>query len=185
MIIVISGPSGVGKSTVASRLLDTMQGIDRSISFTTRDIRGKEKKGVEYVYASREEFEKIRDEGRLLECADVHGNLYGTSKEFVDGRLAVGRSVLLEIDVQGGLEVKGQRPESMLIFIMPPSLEELEERLRGRETDEEEVIMERLANARREVEEGSKYDYRVVNDDLGECVAEIRDIINSGSGAEL
>ncbi|MCK4537950.1 MAG: guanylate kinase [Candidatus Krumholzibacteria bacterium] len=182
MIIVISGPSGVGKSTVVSRLLETMEGIDRSISVTTRKLRGDESDGVEYFFTSREDFVKIRDEGKLLEWAEVHGNLYGTSEEFVDGRLGEGRSVLLEIDVQGGMKVKARKPESMLIFIMPPSFEELEERLRGRETDDDEVIRQRLANANRELGYSSKYDYRVVNGDLDECVGEIRDIITSGSG---
>ncbi|MBU8922003.1 MAG: guanylate kinase [Bacteroidales bacterium] len=180
MIIVISGPSGVGKSTVVSRLLETMEGIEASISVTTRSIRGDEEDGVEYFFTSRGDFAKIRDEGQLLEWAEVHGNLYGTSEKFVDERLAEGMSVLLEIDVQGGTKVKVRKPESLLIFIMPPSFEELEKRLRGRDTDGDEVIRQRLANARREMEYSSKYDYRVVNGDLDKCVGEIREIITSG-----
>jgi guanylate kinase len=180
-IVVISGPSGVGKSTVAMKVLERSPHMVRSVSVTTRDPRPGDVDGIDYHFVSREEFERRREAGRFLEWAEVHGNLYGTEAEHVDRLLASGKSVLLEIDVQGGRAVKSARPGAILIFLMPPSEGVLEERLRGRGTDEEEVILRRLRNARRELESASEYDFRVVNDDLGGCVEEVLEIVGRES----
>ncbi len=187
LIVVISGPSGVGKSTIAQTVLEKAPGLVRSVSLTTRDPRPGDVDGEDYHFVSPEEFAARRDEGGLLEWAEVHGNLYGTELRQVERQLAGGRSVLLEIDVQGGRSVKTARPGAVLIFLLPPSDEVLETRLRGRGTDDEDVILKRLANARRELESAEYYDYRVVNNDLDGCVSEVLGIIRAESmkgGAE-
>jgi guanylate kinase len=181
IIIVISGPSGVGKSTVARKVLDRTPGLVRSVSLTTRLPRAGDVDGEDYFFVSPAEFAAKRDGGGLLEWAEVYGNLYGTEADQVDRQLALGKSVLLEIDVQGGRSVKAARPEAVLIFILPPSDAVLEERLRGRGTDEEAVILRRLENARRELESAGEYDFRVVNDDLERCVGEVLGIIEAQS----
>jgi guanylate kinase len=179
--VVISGPSGVGKSTVARMVLERSPGMVRSVSLTTRRPRGGDVDGEDYIFVSPEEFAAKRDAGKLLEWAEVYGNLYGTEAEQVDGRLAEGKSVLLEIDVQGGRSVKEARPGAILIFLMSPSEEVLEDRLRGRKTDDEETVLRRLENAKRELEESSHYDHVVVNDDLERCVGEVMEVIRSDS----
>ncbi len=179
LIVVISGPSGAGKSTVAKRVLEKSPGLVRSVSVTTRGPRVGDVDGEDYYFVSPEEFAARRDAGRLLEWAEVHGNLYGTEAEQVDLSIAGGRSVLLEIDVQGGTSVKAARPGAVLIFLLPPSDGTLEERLRGRGTDDEAVILRRLENARKELESAKDYDYRVVNDDLDRCVGEVMGIIEA------
>ena len=181
MIVVISGPSGVGKSTVAGMVLERSPWLVRSVSLTTRSPRPGDVDGEDYRFVSEEEFAERRSAGGLLEWAEVHGNLYGTEAEQVDRQLEAGRSVLLEIDVQGGRSVKEARPGAILIFLLPPSDEILEERLRGRGTDEEAVILKRLSNARRELESAEFYDYTVVNDDLDGCVSEILGILGAES----
>jgi guanylate kinase len=182
MIVVISGPSGVGKSTVADMVLEGAPELVRSVSLTTREPRPGDVDGESYEFVSPEEFAARRDAGKLLEWAEVHGNLYGTGAAWVDGQLASGNSVLLEIDVQGGRSVKEARPDAVLIFLMPPSDEVLEQRLRGRKTDSEEVILKRLSNARRELEMAESYDYAVINDELEGCVSEVLGIIGAESG---
>jgi guanylate kinase len=180
-IIVVSGPSGVGKSTIVERLLERCDDISPSVSMTTREPRPGEREGVDYFFVTQSEFARRRDAGELLEWATVHGNLYGTPGRHVDERIGYGQRVLLEIDVQGGMTVKEKRPDAVLVFLLPPSLEELERRLRGRGTDDEAVVRRRLKNARWELGFYDTYDYLVVNDEIGPCVDDALCIIRSES----
>jgi guanylate kinase len=168
-LVVVSGPSGVGKSTIIDRVLERAGNFVASISLTTRPPRGEERDGVDYFFVAAEEFERRRAAGELLEWAEVHGNLYGTPAGFVAKKLAEGVNVILEIDVQGGMSVRERYFEAVLIFLMPPTLEALKARLRGRGTDSDEVIRRRLDTAERELAYFNRYDYLVVNDDVGRC----------------
>lgn len=179
-LIVVSGPSGVGKSTVVEGLLERSSKLVLSVSLTTRPPRKGEREGEEYRFVSRDQFLAARDAGELLEWAEVHEYLYGTPIAFVERTLAGGdRNVLLEIDVQGGLTVKEKMPGAVLIFLLPPSFAELERRLRGRATDEDEVIRRRLRNANKELSYYHYYDYLVVNDDVHTCTEHVLGIVAS------
>lgn len=177
ILFVMSGPSGTGKGTVCNELLRT-ENIFLSVSATTRGIRKGETDGITYNYMYREEFEALIEAGEMLEYAIYNGNYYGTPKRNVEKMLEQGTNVLLEIEPQGALSVKEQFPEAVLIFIIPPSMDELKRRLeeRGRETEEQ--ISERLRTAVWEFEQAPKYSYIVVNDDLQACVAEVSGIIH-------
>ena len=176
-LIVFSGPSGSGKDTVIEKLLPKCD-IVKSVSATTRDIRPGEKNGVDYYFVSREEFEKMINEGQMLEYTQYVGNYYGTPKAPVDKWLCEGKNVLLKIEVDGGAQIKEKAPECVSIFILPPSIEELERRLRGRSTDSEAAINKRLETAKLEMQCAKLYDYNVINDDLDLAVEEIIGIIN-------
>lgn len=178
-LIVISGPSGAGKGTIVDQLLKSGQ-YELSISCTTRAPRGQEKEGVNYFYKSREEFERMISDQQFLEYADVFGCYYGTPKDYVLGKLNEGKNVILEIDVQGALQVKKNYPDTMMIFILPPSEEVLLARLRGRGTETEEQINRRFGKAKAEMQLADKYDYSVVNDDLMTAVSEVRQMIEKG-----
>ncbi len=178
-LIVLSGPSGVGKSTVIAELLSERKDIYFSVSFTTRQPRPGEVDGVNYNFVTRPEFERMIRDNELLEYAEYVGNYYGTSLKVIRDRLDQGQDVLLDIEVQGAATVKAKCPEAVLIFILPPSLEELAHRLQARSTDPEDVIVKRLKRAREECSEIGRYDYLVVNDSVIAAVSEIISILTA------
>lgn len=178
-LIVLSGPSGVGKSTVISELLSERKDIYFSVSFTTRAPRVGEADGVNYYFVSREQFEGMIARNELLEYAEYVHNYYGTSLRLIQEKLEAGIDVLLDIEVQGAAKVRARCPEAVLIFIVPPSFEELSRRLHGRATDQEEVIQGRLKKAREEYREIPHYDYLVVNDKVSQAAAEIIAILTA------
>ena len=178
-LIVLSGPSGVGKSTVIAELLSERKDIYFSVSFTTRQPRPGEVDGVNYNFVTRPEFERMIRDNELLEYAEYVGNYYGTSLKIIRDRLDQGQDVLLDIEVQGAATVKAKCPEAVLIFILPPSLEELAHRLQARSTDPEDVIVKRLKRAREECSEIGRYDYLVVNDSVIAAVSEIISILTA------
>lgn len=175
-LFILSGPSGVGKGTVRARLFEKIPGLVYSISCTTRSPREGEIDGVHYRFIDDAAFDSFVREGRFLEWARVHENRYGTLRADVENQLSEGRSVVLEIDVQGALQVKRKMPESVMIFIMPPSLRELEERLSGRGTEETEMVRIRLRNAESELALSGQYDYAVVNDQVERAANELAEI---------
>ncbi len=183
-LVVVSGPSGSGKSTLVRRVLTRPEvAVRLSISATTRAPRLGEEPGRDYLYLSREAFEGARARGEFLETAEVHGNLYGTPVGPVRADLEAGRCVLLEIDVQGGLIVREKVPSALLVFIHAPNLDELEGRLRARATEDEATIARRLTNARRELEQTSRYDKQVINADLDQAVDDfVMLLIQNGCG---
>lgn len=174
---MFSGPSGVGKGTLVSRLFSEMEGLSYSVSCTTRKPREGERDGVEYRFVSEEDFKRHIQAGDFLEWASVHGHHYGTLRSDVQRVLDQGHDIVLEIDVQGALQVKEKIPEAVTIFIAPPSPQVLEKRLRNRGTEDEQELRIRLANAEREMEQKSKYDFCVINDNLAEAVEELKQVI--------
>ena len=179
LLFVISGPSGVGKGTLLQHLIKEIPDLNFSISVTTRPPRPGEVHGVHYFFVSKEEFYRMRDEGRLLEWAEVHGNLYGTPKEFVMSKLADGHDVIMDIDVQGGKKVLTQMPDSVSVFIIPPSLDELRRRLIHRGTEDEKTIELRLRNAIWELGHAEHYRYIVMNDKLTDAIEKLKAIIQA------
>lgn len=176
-LIVLSGPSGVGKSTVISELLGARRDIYFSVSFTTRPPRVGEEDGVNYNFVTRETFEEMIAGEELLEYAEYVHNYYGTSLKVIQEKLDAGIDVLLDIEVQGAAKVRAKCPDAVLIFIVPPSFEELSRRLHRRATDQEEVIQGRLKKAREEYRQIPNYDYLVVNDKVSEAAGEIMAIL--------
>ncbi len=179
LLVVISGPSGVGKGTIYNAVLKKKPNFVTSISATTRSPRGNEKDGVEYFFLSNEQFDEFIDSDGFLEYADVFGKKYGTPKKRVLDAMCMGETVMLEIDVRGAMQIKEKCPECVTIFILPPSLTVLENRLRGRATDSEESILRRLKEAKREIESSSIFDYVIVNDHLNVAVNDVIAIIRS------
>lgn len=175
--MLYTGCSGVGKGTIMKELLRRDPNIRLSVSNTTREPRDGEIDGVHYRFVTREEFLALADADGYIEYAEYCDNLYGTPKQHVEELLAAGYDVFLEIEVKGGLQVMEQFPDVLSIFILPPSIEELENRLRGRGTETEEVIRQRLAEAKNELAVAQQYRFRVVNDDLNTAVNEVLDIL--------
>ena len=178
-IFVISGPSGVGKSTIISKLKDELPGLAYSISHTTRRPRSGEKDGESYHFAEKTEFERLINENAFVEWANVYTDLYGTSFKGLEDQMEQGLDVLLDIDVQGAANIKKHFKESCLIFILPPSLEILAKRLRDRGTDDEATIKTRQENVIKELKATPMYDYFVINDDLGKAVNNTKAIVRS------
>lgn len=177
LLIVVSGASGTGKGTVCKKILDDMPEVAYSISATTRLPRPGEVDGKEYYFLSRDEFQAWIDDGKFLEFADVYGNFYGTPLNKIEERLNRGEDILLEIDVQGALNVKRKCPDGIYIFLLPPSLEELKRRIEGRGTETPESLHRRLANAVAEIKIGLEYDYVIVNDSVDNAAAQIKAIL--------
>ena len=192
LMIVVSAPSGAGKSTLCNRLVEEYPNIKYSVSCTTREPRGDEKDGVHYYFLSKKEFKQRIKNGEFLEHAKVHGNYYGTLEDTVLYAMEEGNHVLLDIDVQGAKQIR----ESLVrldprhpirrgftdIFISPPSMEELESRLRGRGTDEEKVIQKRLENAQAEMECSAEYSFQIVNGELDQAYEDLKSVILTGIG---
>jgi len=176
-LIIVSGPSGAGKSALASAALANLPGLSFSVSYTTRPPRGNERDGVEYYFVTKAEFETLVHTGSLLEWAEVYGNYYGTSRQFIDERLGRGEDVLLDVDVQGARSIRGKRPDAVSIFIMPPSYQVLRLRLENRRLDKDYIIEQRLKIARREIAQYRDYDFLIVNEDFDTAVEELKAII--------
>ena len=181
-LFVIAAPSGAGKTTLVHALVTRHPELRFSISYTTRPKRRNEADGVDYLFVDKDEFARLRDAGALLEYAEVFDNYYGTSREQVRQHLDAGHNVVLEIDWQGAEQVRESMPECITIFIMPPSVTELERRLRSRRTDTDRVINRRLRDALSDMSHWGDFDYVVVNDDLEAAVAELEAVFE-GRGA--
>ena len=177
LLFVISAPSGAGKTTLCKALTDSIENLRHSISYTTRKPRPGEIDGREYYFATEERFRNMVQAGDFAEWARVHSNLYGTSRRVLDEMRTEGIDVILDIDTQGATQIKEKYRESVFIFIMPPSLEILEERLRNRKSDNEDEIKRRMLRARDEIKDYSMYDYIIVNRDFERALAELRAVV--------
>lgn len=179
ILFVLSGPSGVGKGTVRKALFKKDTSLKYSTSMTTRPMRPGEQEGVDYFYRSKEAFEQMIENNQLLEHAEYVGNYYGTPREYVEQQLEEGNDVFLEIEVQGALQVKANFPEGVFIFLSPPSLEELKNRIVSRGTETESLVMNRLNAAKEEIDMMDAYDYVVVNDRVDHAVENVQAIVKS------
>lgn len=179
ILVVVSGFSGAGKGTVMKELLKRYDNYALSVSVTTRLPRPGEEDGREYFFRTKEEFEQLIREDALIEYARYVDNYYGTPRSYVEQKLAEGKDVILEIEIQGAMKVKERNPETLLVFVTPPTVEELKRRLEGRGTEEADVIASRMSRAAEEAEGMDAYDYVLVNDDLEECVERMHEIIQS------
>lgn len=185
VLIVISGFSGAGKGTLVKALLQKYNNYALSISMTTRAPREGERDGVEYFFTTKEKFEETIRQNGLIEYAPYCGNYYGTPRAYVEEQMALGNNVILEIEIQGALKIKEKFPESLLIFVTPPSAEELKRRLEKRGTESPEVIAKRLSRAAEESEGIEAYDYIVVNDKLEDCVEEVHRLVDAARKAPV
>ena len=181
-LFVVSGPSGVGKGTVISKMMEKDPSLWKSVSATTRKPREGEVDGVDYYFVKRSDFERAAEGGGFLEWAEYSGNLYGTPASSVQAHLDAGENVILEIEVQGAMQVRKSAPEAVLVFVKPPSMDELERRLRGRGSESEEAMASRLEAARMELSREMEYDYVFVNDDIDTTVDEMLDCIANAGG---
>lgn len=176
-LFVISGSSGVGKGTLLKLFLEKHPEFKLSVSCTTRTPRDGEVQGVNYFFITRENFSELIERNEFLEWAEFSGNMYGTQKAYVEKKLAEGKNLILELDTVGALNVKKIMPEACLIFILPPSLEELESRLRGRHTESEDAIQKRLNTVKAEIERSEEFDYKIINDNLDKALNELESIM--------
>jgi guanylate kinase len=183
-LFVIAAPSGAGKTTLVKALVERNPSLTFSVSYTTREKRNTEEEGKDYFFVSEEQFLELERQGELLESARVFDNRYGTGRAQVESRLADGRDVILEIDWQGARQVRQSKPDCESIFILPPSLTELERRLRDRRTDSEAVIERRLKDAISDISHWNEFDYVIINDDLRKAVLELAAIITGSRGRE-
>lgn len=178
LLVVLAGPSGVGKGTVRERVFEELPDARLSVSATTRPARPGEEPGVHYDFVDREDFERRITEGELLEWAEYVGNLYGTPLRQVEEQVAAGHVVFLDIEVQGALQVKQRKPDALMIFLVPPSWEELERRLRSRGTEDESTMRQRLHTAREELAQQERFDLVLVNDDVDRCAGDVLEAIH-------
>lgn len=179
LLIVFSGPSGAGKDTILRKLLEKNPNIRLSVSATTRQPRQGEVHGSDYFFVDKNEFVRMVQQNEMIESAEYCGNFYGTPRKPIDGWLANGDDVILEIEVQGGAQIKNKCPDSVSVFILPPSFAVLEQRLKDRKTESEEAVQKRLETARKEILEAVNYDYAVINDTVDHAVDEIIHIIRA------
>ena len=178
-LFIIAAPSGAGKTTLVRELLARDPALKLSVSFTTRAARPGERDGVDYHFVSRDRFGAMREAGEFLEWAEVHGNLYATSRAWLEGEMAAGRDIVLEIDCQGAMQVRLAFREAVGIFILPPSIEELEQRLVGRGQDRADVIARRLANARGEMHHVGDFNYVIINKELRSAADELEVLVRA------
>lgn len=179
LLVVVSGPSGCGKGTVLGRLLKEDPNVFYSVSATTRAPRPGEVDGVHYFFLSKEQFEEKIKTGGMLEYANYVGNYYGTPSQAVEDQRSLGHDVILEIEIQGAMQVKAKCPDAVMVFVSPPSMEELKRRLIDRKTESEEVVNNRLKTAEKEMKAISKYDYVVVNDEVENAVSSLKAILQA------
>ncbi|MBF0111291.1 MAG: guanylate kinase [Desulfamplus sp.] len=184
-IFVVSAPSGAGKTTLCTKILDRFKELAYSVSHTTREPRAGEKDGVDYFFITTDEFKKKIEQNLWAEWAEVHGNFYGTSLKFIEDSIAKGRDLILDIDVQGAKQFKASFPEATTIFIMPPSIETLQERLIKRGKDSDSIIEKRIKNAANEIAQSSFYEHIIVNDDLNLAEHKMVELIASKIGQQL
>ncbi len=179
LLIVFSGPSGVGKGTMLEQYMLGRENVCYSVSATTRTPRPGEEDGKHYHFLTKQQFLDMAENGRMLEYAQYNGNYYGTPRPFVEAQLEQGRDVVLEIEVQGAMQVKSSMPEALLVFVLPPSVAVLRRRLEGRGTEDEETVRERMLAALTELEQATSYDYVIVNDDLDTAVTQLDAVIKA------
>lgn len=177
LLFIVSAPSGAGKTTLCKELAGYLPDISHAISHTTRSARPTEKEGEHYYFVSDTEFKKLAEDGGFVEYATVHGHLYGTSKKELDRIFGQGKDVILDIDTQGAMQIRQSGIKGVFIFILPPSMDELERRLRGRDSDDEAEIARRLKRAMEELDSFDRYDYIIINDNLGKALEALRSVI--------
>lgn len=177
LLFVVSAPSGAGKTSLCRSITESLEKLTHSVSYTTREPRPGEIDGRDYYFVSKERFREMVEAGDFAEWAEVHANFYGTSRRVLDVMLSKGRDVILDIDTQGAKQIKAKYPAAVFIFIMPPSLDILEERLRNRKSDSEDEIKRRMQRSRDEIRDYALYDYLIINRDFDRALTELRSVV--------